>query len=559
MKRASFWSRHRILKWFALSCLALLIGLTIAAAIAVRHVEPVLHALIIEKLQQHFHARVELDSFHVSIAEGLRAEGKGLRIWPPAQVATGARANQPLIEIAEFRFRAPLHFTRGKPIRISRIELRGLTIDIPPEAHWMNLHRSASTSDSTPPSPPTVSALPQASSAPGPAGSTEANLLQFRVDSVLCDGATLTLEKKDPAKLPLVFQIKTVRVTHISPGGAMDFDATLTNPKPRGTIATKGSFGPWDVDAPGMTPLNGNYTFDHANLGDFRGISGTLNSTGRYQGALVSMTVDGVTDTPDFALSSFGTPLPLKTTFHATVDATNGDTWLEPVDATLGETQFEARGKVVDEAAVTAANGAAVRPAGHEIALTVNIDHGQIADFLRLTSHHGNPLLTGTLHMRAVLDIPPGKSPVHQRMRLNGKFLLDDAHFTSQKIQDRIGDLSMRGQGKPKEAKSDQAGDTLSTMSSDFTMANAVIALPNLIYAVPGAVIQLKGNYDIEGGALDFNGDARMQATVSQMVGGWKGVLLSPLDRLFKKDGAGTKVKVRVGGTRQDPHFGVDF
>lgn len=384
-------------------------------------------------------------------------------------------------------------------------------------------------------------------------------MLQFRVDTVLCDGATLTLEKKDPAKSPLVFQIKTIRVTHISPGGAMDFDATLTNPKPKGTIATKGSFGPWDVDAPGMTPVNGNYTFDHANLGDFRGISGTLNSTGQYRGALVNLTVDGVTDTPNFVLSSFGTPLPLKTTFHATVDATNGDTWLEPVDATLGQTQFVARGKVVDEAAVAASKGTPARPRGHEIALTVTIDHGQIADFLRLTSHHGNPLMTGMLHMQAVLEIPPGTEPVHERMRLKGKFLLDDAQFTSEKIQDRIGALSMRGQGEPKEAKSDQAASVLSTMTSDFTMANAVIALPDLTYAVPGAVIQLKGKYAIDGGGLDFNGDARMQATVSQMVGGWKGALLSPLDRFFKKDGAGTKVKVRVEGTRQDPHFAVAF
>jgi hypothetical protein len=43
------------------------------------------------------------------------------------------------------------------------------------------------------------------------------------------------------------------------------------------------------------------------------------------------------------------------------------------------------------------------------------------------------------------------------------------------------------------------------------------------------------------------------------MLGGWKGALASPLDRFFKKDGAGTEVGVKVDGTRDDPHFGLDF
>jgi hypothetical protein len=50
-----------------------------------------------------------------------------------------------------------------------------------------------------------------------------------------------------------------------------------------------------------------------------------------------------------------------------------------------------------------------------------------------------------------------------------------------------------------------------------------------------------------------------MQATVSQMVGGWAGVLLKPADRFFKKDGAGTQVPIRIQGTREQPKFGLDF
>jgi hypothetical protein len=132
-------------------------------------------------------------------------------------------------------------------------------------------------------------------------------------------------------------------------------------------------------------------------------------------------------------------------------------------------------------------------------------------------------------------------------------------HFASEKIQGRITDLSLRGQGLPHEVKGADPNMVHSTMQGDSQMAAAVITLPALTYTVPGATIQLKGTYGVEGGALDFAGTAKLNATVSQMVGGVLGALLKPADRIFKKDGAGTEVPIRISGTREDPHFSVEF
>jgi hypothetical protein len=251
--------------------------------------------------------------------------------------------------------------------------------------------------------------------------------------------------------------------------------------------------------------------------------------------------------------------MPLHTQFHAQVDGTNGDTWLQPVSATLGHTQFTTQGKIVDLPSQPATANTPAKRGGHEIALDVNVPSGQIADFLRLLTRHDDPMLTGVLHMKTTLDIPPGDLPVHERIRLKGSFILDDAQFTNQKVQARIGELSLRGQGKPQDLKTAAVDGVRSTMESNFTMANAVVDLPNLVYIVPGAEIDLDGDYEVNGGGLNFKGSARMQATVSQMVGGWKGALLSPMDRFFKKDGAGTRIRVHIDGTRQDPQFGIDF
>ena len=536
----------------------LLAALTVMTGVVVvlaHQAEPLLRATIVQGLEDHFHARVELDSFHLTLRDGLWADGKGLRIWPPAQVAgvavpgTAAPA-VPLILLGEFQFHLPFNYKLGyKPgqaIRVSVVQLKGLEVDVPPRSHF---EHNAEAARGTYPE----SAL-QTNSGIG--------LLRFQVEGIECTGAHLTVETSKPDKLPLEFAIARLKLkgtaSGIGLGGAMGFEAELTNPRPVGTIHTTGSLGPWVVEDPGESPLTGDYRFEKADLSGFKGIAGTLSSIGHYEGTLRNLVVDGETDTPDFRLTHFGTALPLHTKFHVKVDGTNGDTWLEPVEAMLGKSHFWARGQIVRVAAVTDGKGGP-SARGHDIALTVNVDRGRIEDFLRLASKSGSPLLTGALSMKAGLEIAPGPVPIQVRLKLAGRFDLNDVQFASAKIQDRIAELSARGQGRPKDTKSGGDAGVRSAMKGDFKMAGGVVTLPALEYTVPGAVIDLKGTYGVDGGKLDFAGTAKMQATVSAMVGGWKGLLLKPVDRYFKKDGAGTEVPIHIDGMRDNPHFGIDF
>ena len=541
-----FW-RRRWVQWTMGAIAGALLVLGVVVTVAMRRAEPMLQALIVEKLEQRFHARVELDSFHVSVAKGLSAEGKGLRIWPPAEVAgvsVPGESSQglPLISLADFRFRTPIHFKPGVPIHITTLTLDGLTIDVPPRPHVSKSAAGNETDDAQKPA------------------STKANgandRVRFVVDSVTCKDARLTIETSKPGKLPLEFAIARMDLSHVSADGAMDFVAELTNPRPKGTIATKGRFGPWVVEDPGESTVEGSYTFENADLGTFKGIGGTLNSTGTYKGALREMTVDGETDTPNFKLADFGTPMPLHTKFHARVDGMNGDTYLEPVEATLGQSHFTTAGKVVGE---KAESGAGAHPGGHEIALTLNIERGRMEDFLRLTSHNGDALLTGTVKVKSTIEISPGKERVMKRLKLKGEFELEEAQFTSANLQKKIGDLSLRGEGNAKDVKRSDGANVQWAMQGDFEMSGGTISLPDLKYTVPGAEIDLAGKYGVEDESLAFTGEAKMQATVSQMVGGWKGMLLKPADRFFKKDGAGTAVPIHIDGTRKDPQFGVDL
>ncbi len=78
----------------------------------------------------------------------------------------------------------------------------------------------------------------------------------------------------------------------------MRYDADLTIPKPPGTVKSSGNFGPWTCAEPGDTPLQGNYTFDNADLGIFAAIAGTLSSKGTFDGSLNSVNVRGTTYVP---------------------------------------------------------------------------------------------------------------------------------------------------------------------------------------------------------------------------------------------------------------------
>jgi hypothetical protein len=323
--------------------------------------------------------------------------------------------------------------------------------------------------------------------------------------------------------------------------------ATLTNPVPQGEIETSGTFGPWNVAHPARTPISGKYNFANANLDTIEGLAGVLSSTGEFRGPINRIEVEGTTDTPKFQVDAGGLPVPLKTKFTAIVDGSDGDTYLQRVEASFLNTSLTAKGAVIGLQGVK----------GRQIDVDVDMQNGRIEDLLRLAVQSEEPILRGVARLKAKLVIPPEKKKVIDKLRLNGEFALSKAMFTDAGVQAKLIGLSRRGQGMN---NGEDVGDVLSNLRGRFVVEHAAARFSSLTFSVPGAAVELAGRYGLRDETLGFRGKLKMQATLSQVAGGGvKGFFLKAFDPLFRKGDAGMVVPIKIEGTRKNPKFGLDM
>jgi len=365
------------------------------------------------------------------------------------------------------------------------------------------------------------------------------------IGEVHVNNGRLLIIPDNPEKLPLEFALHEVTLTDFRFDRSTAFAAKITNPKPRALIQTEGHLGPWDTAAPRATPLSGVYLFNDGELNAIKGIGGHLTSSGNFDGILERIKVQGTTSSRDFQLDLGKQPVPLQTQFKATVDGTRGDVFLDDIDALLGQSRIRAHG------AVTGTRGVK----GRTVSLKLTMKDARFQDLLRLSVKGVEPPMRGRLDVDAGFELPPGEEDVPLRLFLNGTFAIRQGQFASDTTQNKIDELSRRGRGEP---ANQDVSNVMSAFGSAFTLQHGVLQLPKLRFDVKGARIELGGRYTLRSEALDFTGAVRLDAPVSQTVTGFKSVLLKAVDPLFRRDGAGAVLPIRIAGTVDKPAFKLD-
>jgi len=463
-----------------------------------------------------FHVDVTLASLHISTFPLLRVQFTGLVLKDPNRPEL-----PPLIKIDKCSVEASLFSLLEHQSRLHWLHMEGITINIPPHAN------SQQASPSSPKNPFRTN---------------------FAIDEITSDDMTLNILRSGGDR-HMSFLLHKLRIDSFQPDHPAAFHANLINPKPVGEIQTNGQFGPWNPNDPSQSPVSGSYTFSNADLGTIKGISGTLSSTGSFNGVLDYIQVQGKTETPNFEVSISQHTVPLDTEFSAVVDGINGNTILNTIDVQLVDSKLIVKGDV--------AKGP--QQPGRAVALNVVADSARIQDLLRVAVKSNKPLLTGLVSLKTRFVIPSRRSKdtdITNRIDLTGKFGIVSARFTEGMVQEKINALSRRGQGHPNETDD---GTAVSALGGAFTLRNGMIQFSKLTFDVAGAAVLLNGSYNLNTEVLNFRGTLTLQAKLSQTTTGMKSLFLKLIDPLFKKKNAGAVLPIKITGTREKPSFGLDM
>jgi hypothetical protein len=500
-------------RWWVTTVLLVLFILVVAAAVVLRWKgDEWARRYVVQMLAQKYGARVELERLSIRLFPGIRATGGGLVVR-----RHGQESLPPFLAVRGFAVDTTFSALLHDPWHVRHTRLEGLEIHIPPKGS-----RSA-------------------------AGRRKFHVFpEFVIDEILADGTVLEILTSRPGKLPLRFEIANLTLHSIGRDRHLSFRASLTNPKPPGQIQTQGNFGPWYVDDPARTPVAGQYTFRNADLAVFKGISGALSSDGRYSGVLERIAVQGTTDVPQFAVGISGNPVHLRTEFDAVVDGTNGDTLLQPVKASWGESSITAAGKIVGQTGVK----------GKAVVLNVTASEARLEDLLRLAIKSNVPPMTGIVSFNMGFHLPPGDQDISDKLALNGTFALRSARFTTLRVQKKLAGLSRRARGLEVQDADERV---VSNLSGRLRLEGGIADFSALSFGVPGAEVRLNGRYGLRREQMDFRGELRMQAKLSQTTHGIKSLLLKPLDPLFSRPGAGMVLPIKITGARAHPNFGVEI
>jgi len=515
--------RRRTWIWALAGLVGVLVAATLMLIAAVPLTSDALRHRMTRTLSDRLDADVAIGDLHWRVFPRLHAEGTALTVR-----RRGVTAYPPLITVRSFSVDGYLLGVWRK--HVARVKLDGLDIQIPPDADDNPATASRESQDS-----PTSERRRDARAYDG-----------VVIDTLEADEAQLAVIPRKASKAPRVWAIHTLRMHNVGMNAAMPFKATVKNAVPPGEIETNGNFGPWRSEDPGATALQGAFTFARADLSVFKGISGILSAHGTFGGVLERIIVDGETTTPDFTISVGGHPFPLNTKYEAIVDGTNGDTYLERIDASFLNSALVAKGAVVD-----APKGVH----GRTVSLDIDMRKGRIEDIMRMAVPTPKPPMTGGLTVVTKFQLPPGDSDVSQRLQLDGAFSILGATFTNYDVQGKIISLShlsrARGRDTPKQ-------NVASNFTGRFKLGGGRLALPDLMFGVPGARVELAGHYALKEETLDFRGRLLMDAKISQTTRGFKSLLLKVVDPLFKRKGGGSSVPIKITGTRGKPEFGLD-
>ncbi len=435
-----------------------------------------------------------------------------------AQNVTFSRGSgsRPMVRIGKITCRATWPALLSFTHRINRIDLDGVQIYIP--AH-----------------------------VPPPVRKHAAPKIKTTVTHLFANGTVLEIAPRHEGAQTVRFEFPELAVANVAKNKAMSVQTLIRNPNPPGDLRVSGTVGPLMLGKVADTPLSGAFQFRHADLSAYKVIAGTLSAQGRFQGTVGHAEVFGRTEIPNFEVTESHHSLGLTAEYRAVINGTNGDVVIQSAQAHFLETTLMAQGTISGNR-------------GKTVSLDFDAAQARIEDLLRLFVKADRPPLDGPITLRAHAVLPPRHEPFIRRVQLDGNFMISDADFMNSRTQEKVDELSARARGNESEIKSKNGPKRVAEdLKGDVKLREGIAKLSTALFAVPGAIGRGSGTYDLTTEAIDVRGKLAMRASLSKAAGGLKSIFLMPLDPLFKQNGAGAVLPVRISGTYSHPVFKVSL
>jgi hypothetical protein len=463
-------------------------------------------------------------------ARPVRIRSVRLTYFPPGCIAEGVsflheqnKDLPPLITIQTLIVRGSYNGLFRIHKRVDEVQVKGLHVLIPP------LVRSDR--------PHTVPPLTTS-----PTGST------VTIGSITTDDALVEFMSRHPEEESFKLQVHRLTLDQVGDNRSIPFHVALSNTEPPGEIHSDGEIGPWNEDDPGSTSVTGSYTYEHADLSVFEGISGTLSSQGKFSGTIGHIDLNGETEVPNFRVSESSHTVHLISKFQAVVDGTNGDTYLHNVVSQFQRTTLTTNGSV------------AGKPGRHgkTVQLEMAVNGGRIEDLLSLFTEEKRPSMTGSINLRAKIQVPPGPPGFLRKLQLTGSIGIGSGRFTNPDVQRPVNTLTQSARGENKKQQAEDPQTALSQLSGQVSVKNGVATLSNVSFRAAGTRAQLYGTYNLLDRKVDLHGMLYTEGKLSDTTSGFKALVLKAVSP-FLKEKSITVVPFSISGTAHDPSFGLDF
>jgi hypothetical protein len=331
------------------------------------------------------------------------------------------------------------------------------------------------------------------------------------------------------------FPIRQLVIRNLQKGKTMTYAVDMQNAMPTGRIQAKGSFGPLVPKNLGATPLSDDFTFSPVNLGDIKGISGTLSSTGRFRGTLAAIEAEAKSDTPDFAVGK-GKPTDVKGSIQCTIDGLNGGVVLHQVEVEMGATRVQVQGAILGSPKVTE--------------LDIAVKGGRAQDLLRPFLHDAVPISGGvSLHSHVRLEPAKNGAKFLKRLRVDGSFDVPEERLTNRATEEKLSAFSRRAQGiEQTESDADSGSDVVSSLRGDLKIRDGILTTQRIAFQMPGAEADVNGSWNLRDKNVRMTGNVRMESDISHVTTGFKSMLLKPLVPFFKRKHAGAVIPIAITG-----------